>query len=95
MTKEVRMTKVLIDGVIVEVPFADQGFPTPEEASQEVVTAVRAQRDSLLGKSDWMATSDRTMSGGQVAYRQALRDVTTQVGYPLDVIWPTLLEESP
>ena len=89
------MTKVLIEGVIVEVPFADQGFPTPEEASQEVVTAVRAQRDSLLGKSDWMATSDRTMSGGQVAYRQALRDVTTQVGYPTDVIWPTLLEESP
>ena len=89
------MTKVLIEGVIVEVPFADQGFPTPEEVSEELVTAVRAQRDSLLGKSDWMATSDRTMSGGQVAYRQALRDVTTQVGYPLDVIWPTLLEESP
>jgi hypothetical protein len=95
MTKEVRMTKVLIDGVIVEVPFADQGFPTPEEASQEVVTAVRAQRDSLLGKSDWMATSDRTMSGDEVAYRQALRDITSQVGYPTDVIWPTLLEESP
>ena len=92
MTKEVRMTKVLIDGVIVEVPFADQGFPTPEEASQEVVTAVRAQRDSLLGKSDWMATSDRTMSGDEVAYRQALRDITSQVGYPTDVIWPTLLE---
>jgi|TARA_B110000908_G_scaffold36889_1_gene44274 hypothetical protein len=95
MTKEVRMTKVLIEGVIVEVPFADQGFPTPEEASQEVVTAVRAQRDSLLGKSDWMATSDRTMSGDEVAYRQALRDITSQVGYPTDVIWPTLLEESP
>ena len=89
------MTKVLIEGVIVEVPFADQGFPTPEEASQEVVTAVRAQRDSLLGKSDWMATSDRTMSGDEVAYRQALRDITSQVGYPTDVIWPTLLEESP
>jgi hypothetical protein len=95
MTKEVRMTKVLIEGVIVEVPFDDQGFPTPEEASQEVVTAVRAQRDSLLGKSDWMATSDRTMSGDEVAYRQALRDITSQVGYPTDVIWPTLLEESP
>ena len=95
MTKEVRMTKVLIEGVIVEVPFDDQGFPTPEEVSEELVTSVKGRRDSLLGKSDWMATSDRTMSGDEVAYRQALRDITSQVGYPTDVIWPTLLEESP
>ena len=50
---------------------------------------VREQRYSLLASTDWWATSDRTMTAEQTAYRQALRDITDQAGFPTDITWPT------
>jgi len=50
---------------------------------------IRSQRDNLLSQTDWMALSDVTMSPEWVAYRQALRDITSQEGFPYAVIWPT------
>ena len=49
----------------------------------------RALRDSLLAATDWTANSDITMSGEMRTYRQALRDVPAQEGFPDDVTWPT------
>ena len=51
---------------------------------------VRAHRDRLLANTDWTALSDNTMSPEMFAYRQALRDVTAQEGFPYSVVWPTL-----
>jgi len=50
---------------------------------------VRNERNRLIQQSDWMANSDVTMSDEWRTYRQALRDITAQVGFPNDVIWPT------
>jgi len=50
---------------------------------------VRQKRDALLKETDWYATSDRTMTAEQTAYRQALRDITDQAGFPTDITWPT------
>ena len=50
---------------------------------------VRQERDQLLQQTDWMANSDVTMSDDWRTYRQALRDVPTQEGFPNDVTWPT------
>lgn len=50
---------------------------------------VRNQRDRLLAETDWMALSDVTMSSEMTAYRQALRDIPTQAGFPASVTWPT------
>ena len=50
---------------------------------------VRQERDSLLSETDWMAGSDVTMSDAWRTYRQALRDVPAQSGFPNDVTWPT------
>ena len=50
---------------------------------------VRSQRDTLLSQTDWMALSDVTMTPEWAAYRQALRDITGQAGFPYSVIWPT------
>jgi hypothetical protein len=36
-----------------------------------------------------MATSDYVMSDAWKIYRQALRDVPNQDGFPQNVIWPT------
>ena len=49
----------------------------------------RAMRDSLLASTDWTANSDVTMSDEMRVYRQALRDITDQPGFPTDVTWPT------
>jgi len=50
---------------------------------------IRNQRDNLLQQTDWMALSDVTMSAETTTYRQALRDITEQAGFPYTVEWPT------
>lgn len=49
----------------------------------------RIVRGTLLTETDWWATSDRTMTAEQTAYRQALRDIPDQDGFPTDITWPT------
>ena len=50
---------------------------------------VRKERNNLLKESDWMACSDVTMPDAWKTYRQALRDVPSQGGFPNSVTWPT------
>ena len=59
------------------------------EKSNSVALNVRDQRNRLLAETDWMALSDITMSSEMTAYRQALRDVPAQAGFPASVTWPT------
>lgn len=50
---------------------------------------VRAQRDRLLTASDWTQVADAPVDKTTWAtYRQALRDVPGQEGFPWDVAWP-------
>tara|TARA_R110000782_G_C14460106_1_gene373345 strand:+ start:184 stop:459 length:276 start_codon:yes stop_codon:yes gene_type:complete len=62
-------------------------FTDVAEAASE--DDIRQERDSLIAKTDWWATSDRTITAEQTAYRQALRDITGQAGFPANVTWPT------
>lgn len=48
----------------------------------------RRIRTNLLAETDWMASSDYTMSDSWKTYRQALRDLPAQSGFP-DVDFPT------
>jgi hypothetical protein len=57
-----------------------------EQATAEA--NVRSKRDGLLQETDWMALSDVTMSDTITAYRQALRDIPSQSGFPFSVTWP-------
>lgn len=54
----------------------------------ELGKLVKDKRDVLLAATDTEALSDRTMSDAMTAYRQALRDVPQQAGFPTDVVWP-------
>ena len=50
---------------------------------------VRAQRDELIAAIDWTVLGDtKADKEDWKAYRQALRDVPEQEGFPYDVIWP-------
>lgn len=65
---------------------------TDEEVEQrlgDLKQNARATRNQLLAETDWMALSDVTMTAEMAAYRQALRDITSQAGYPTNIVWPT------
>ena len=58
--------------------------------SSRIASDVRNQRDRLLSDTDWMALSDSpTITTDWATYRQALRDITGQAGFPDAVAWPT------
>jgi len=55
----------------------------------DAADSVRAERETKLKESDWMALSDVTMTAEWSTYRQALRDIPEQTGFPHTVTWPT------
>ena len=54
----------------------------------EAAANVRSERDQKLKDTDWMGMSDVTMSTEWATYRQALRDVPSQAGFPNTITWP-------
>jgi hypothetical protein len=70
-------------GVVAEfVPYV----PTQEEKAAEI----RAERDALLAATDWTQLPDvpEAIREAYAVYRQALRDIPEQAGFPDDVQWP-------
>jgi len=65
---------------------------TPEqqaEVDDNAAISIRKQRDDLLKETDWYGLSDVTMPTEIAVYRQALRDITSQDGFPHTITWPT------
>ena len=54
--------------------------------------AIREQRDARLAACDWAVLPDSPLADVKraefVTYRQALRDVPGQSGFPDSVVWP-------
>ena len=62
------------------------------ERLEQASESARNQRDRLLTESDWV-TIRATERGDPVptewqTYRQALRDITEQTGFPDNIDWP-------
>lgn len=82
----------LVDGQTVE--------RTVEEIAADRVplqaSAVRAQRDKLLAATDWAVLPDSPLDESSKTslktYRQALRDVPQQEGFPNNISWPNMPE---
>ena len=60
-----------------------------DEPQEDDGSFARRQRNDLLTSTDVWALADRTMTAEQTAYRQALRDITSQAGFPTNITWPT------
>lgn len=84
---------VLVDGVWQQSWSVEPA--TPEEILERRITAeksVRDERDVKLAESDWVVI--KSLELGQPipqdweAYRQSLRDIPQQPGFPFDVVWP-------
>lgn len=55
----------------------------------EQATAIRADRTKRLADSDWTQLTDAPVNGAAWAtYRQALRDISSQAGFPWEITWP-------
>ena len=67
---------------IIEIEANEPSTPTSEQEA-------RSDRAMFLEETDWTANSDVTMSTEMTVYRQALRDITDQVGFPDNITWPT------
>lgn len=64
----------------------------PQPAPDTRASDTRAQRDSLIAACDWTQIPDTPLTATQriawAAYRQALRDVPAQAGFPASITWP-------
>ena len=61
-----------------------------QAVEDSIAVNVRAERDGLLTESDWTQVADAPVDATAWAtYRQALRDITDQAGFPNDINWPT------
>jgi hypothetical protein len=68
-------------------------IPRSDEEKARIQSAVedgvRSDRNVRLAKSDWTQLADSPVNPASwVAYRQALRDVPAQAGFPWTVTWP-------
>ena len=75
----------------------EHGRPVLRDApaldNDALADAARARRDALITATDYLLMPDYPISAGQLAevraYRQALRDVPLQAGFPQAIDWPT------
>lgn len=67
--------------------YASYVAPTTAEINAALAADMRAERNTKLAESDWRASQDVTMSDEWRTYRQALRDVPSQL--PGTITWPT------
>jgi hypothetical protein len=86
-------TPVFVGGVLTRVWVVS-------DATEEEVTArteaeankARMQRDGMLAACDWTQLPDASEAAVDVpawaAYRQQLRDVSEQAGFPWNIQWP-------
>jgi hypothetical protein len=64
-------------------------IPTVRSDGLDYISAIRKNRDIELTLSDWTQLPDTNVDKTAWAnYRQALRDVPQQEGFPYSIIWP-------
>ena len=78
------------DGTVTTAAQNEAAYKATKDAEQ--ATSVRTQRDEKLKECDWMVVksieTQSIFSPEWATYRQALRDVTAQSGFPWEVQWP-------
>lgn len=80
------------DCSIQQVDGGYQIIQNPEPDDSMVAKAIRAKRNNLLDETDYYMVSDYPSNPQNLeelkVYRQALRDLPEQEGFPRDVHWP-------
>lgn len=83
--------KSTLDGLIACLDF--YGYPKGElKTDEEYAKEAREKRNQLIAETDFMAMPDYPLDAEKkaavLAYRQALRDIPEQIGFPRQIDWP-------
>lgn len=83
----------LVNGAWVQTWLVeDASAEEVQQRTNDKVASVRAERNSLIADCDWTQLNDSPLTSTQkqawAVYRQSLRDITTQSGFPWNVVWP-------
>ena len=86
-------TKYVLGPIFIDTPEATAAQHEAEYKAQkdaDQARLVRHARTEKLNASDWTQVADAPVDKAVWAtYRQALRDISTQAGFPWEVTWPT------
>lgn len=76
------------DGTVVTAAEQEAQYKARIDANR--ATSVRAERNMKLAATDWTQARDVVLPNDAewAAYRQALRDISSQPGFPWTVEWP-------
>jgi hypothetical protein len=88
-----------VNGVLVPLTETEIAAREAEEAAWVAAAGARVAatnvviRDKLLAETDWMVVRSvenpsKPVSQAMRDYRQALRDLDQQAGWPTDIVWP-------
>ena len=85
-------TPTLVEGRWIQeytiVPLSEEEL---QQRAANTATQVRQERDMKLAASDWTQVADAPVDKfAWATYRQALRDITSQSGFPSNIVWPVV-----
>jgi hypothetical protein len=65
-------------------------LPPPAPTTEELTAFARLKRNTLLAETDWTQVADVPQATKDLwaPYRQALRDIPAQTGFPENINWP-------
>lgn len=91
-TKKIQsVTPFISEGKVYTVEIVDKTQQDFEHEYNILANGVRTHRNQLLKDSDWTQVADVPVDKQVWAeYRQQLRDITTQSGFPTNVVFPQL-----
>lgn len=86
------LKRYFVIGSEPEKPAPIEPPPAPEPTQEEKEQAIRNERNLRLSYTDWTQLPDAPLTAEQksayATYRQALRDVPEQEGFPDAIEWP-------
>ena len=99
--KDLKWVEITNDSVQVGWYYDGNSFfeqPVKKVSTEALARSVRVSRNTKLQKSDWIVVKYKELGKAVPAawksYRQALRDIPTQEGFPHDVTFPEEPTES-
>lgn len=72
------------------IEYIDTETERSAEELLQLSSEYRLHRNRLIAETDWILLEDVNISNKAdwLTYRQNLRDLTNQPGFPTDIIWP-------
>ncbi|MDC1523981.1 phage tail assembly chaperone [Planktomarina temperata] len=89
------LSSKVVDGGFEQDTVGNWSLPyvVEQQPQDQAERNIRSRRDNLLQETDWIVIKSYERGANIPAewelYRQALRDITSQAGFPYSVEWPT------